>query len=117
MGGPVERAAAILDRAQRATYKEDTDGNVQIGTYQDVEPHLDYAAKCRRIDAEDRGAFGNRGELRRTMAVPFNVILGIAQRLGIPPGQVFDKQYNKRIMKELKGPEFKAFRTTIDKRI
>lgn len=117
MGGSVDRAAAILDRAQRQTYHEDQDGTIRINTYQDVEPHLEYAAKCRRVDAEDRGAFGKRGELRRTMSIPFNVMLLVAQKLGIPGGQIFDKECSKRIMKELKSPEFQGFRVTIDKNI
>lgn len=111
-----ERAASILDGALRTRYHEQ-DEKIGISTYQDVEPHLKYAADCRRVDAEDRGAFGKRGEMRRTMSVPFNVILAVAQKLGIPSGQIFDKEHSKRIMRELKGPEFKGFRTTIDKRI
>lgn len=112
-----KRAVAILDRAQRQTYHEDQDGTIKINTYQDVEPHLRYAADCRRVDAEDRGAFGKRGELRRTMSVPFNVMLMVAAKLGIPQGEIFDKEHSARIMKELRGPEFKGFRTTIDKNI
>ena len=116
MGGEIERAAQILDRAVRQTYQEE-EGKVLVNTYQDVEPHLEYAAKCRRADAEERGAFGRRGELRRTMSVPFNVVLGIAQKLGIPAGQVFDKEHQKRIWKELKSLGYRRFRTTIDKHI
>jgi hypothetical protein len=116
MGGEIERAAQILDRAVRQTYKEE-DGKALVNTYQDVEPHLEYAAKCRRADAEERGAFGRRGELRRTMSVPFNVLLGIAQKLGIPAGQIFDKEHQKRLAKELKSSEYRHFRTTIDKHI
>lgn len=117
MGGQSERAAAILDAAQRQTYHEDHDGTIKLNSFQDVEPHLEYAAKCRRVDSETRGAFGKRGDMRRTMSVPFNVMLLVAQRLGIPAGQIFQKEHSQRIMRELKGSEFKGFRTTIDTRL
>lgn len=107
---------AILDRAHRTTAKEE-DGALLVNTYQDVEPHLEYAAKCRREEWERRGQFGKRGEFRRTMCLPFNIIQATAQRLGIPAGQIFDTENNRRIMKELKRPEFKYFRTTSDRRI
>lgn len=108
--------SAILDRVHRQTAKEE-DGNLVVNTYQDVEPHLEYAAKCRREEWERRGQWGKRGELRRTMVVPFNVMQAVAQQLGIAAGQIFDSEHNKRIMAELKRPEFKLFRTTSDKRI
>lgn len=116
MGGPTERAAAILDRAYRTTYHEQ-DNNVVLNTYQDVQPHLEYAAKCRRADREHRGSFGKRGDMHRTMSVPFNVIAAVAQRLGIPQGQTFQPEHSKRIWKELKKSEFAGFRVTNDKRI
>ena len=116
MGGVTERAAAILDRAHRTTYHEQ-DGNIVINTYQDVEPHLEYAAKCRRAERDTRGHFGKRGDLHRTMSVPFNVIAAIAQCLGIPQGQALQSEHSKRIMKELKRSEFAGFRVTNDKRI
>ena len=106
--------AAILDAAHRVTAREDADGNVLVNTYQDVEPHLEYAAKLRRADAEERGAFGRRKDLHHTMSVPFNLIQAVAQQLGIPQGQIFDKEYSQRIYAELKKPEFARFRTTID---
>lgn len=109
----MEHAQRVLDNAHRLTAK-DEDGNLLVNTYQDVEPHLEYAAKCRRVDAEDRGAFGRRGEFRRTMVIPFNIMLGVAQKLGIPAGQIFDKEHQQRISRELKSTEFKNFRTTID---
>lgn len=117
MGGFTERAARILDRAHRQTYHEIGDGKVAVRTYQDVEPHMEYAAKCRRADAEARGRFGKRPDIHHTMSVPFNVILAAAQKLGIPQGQIFQPDQQKRIMKELKRKEFAAFRTTNDKQI
>ena len=100
----------------RQSYHEEDD-KIFIRTYQDVEPHLEYAAKCRRADAEERGAFGKRADLHRTMSVPFNVMLIVAQKLGIPQGRIFESEHMKRIVQELKRPEFSGFRTTIDKNI
>ena len=117
LDAPTKRALAIQDAAHKVTARADGDALV-VNTYQDVEPHLDYAAACcRRVDAEDRGHFGKRGDMRRTMSVPFNVIAAVCQRLGIEPRHAFDKEYAARIWAELKGPEFKAFRTTIDAKI
>lgn len=100
----------------RQFYHEEDD-KIFIRTYQDVEPHLEYAAKCRRADAEERGTFGKRSDLHRTMSVPFNVMLIVAQKLGIPQGRIFESEHMKRIVQELKRPEFSGFRTTIDKNI
>lgn len=116
MGGEVERAARILDRAHRTTYHEQ-DGSIVVNTYQDVEPHLEYAARCRRAERDTRGHFGKRSDFHHTMSVPFNVFTVVAQRLGIPQGQALQPEYSKRIMKELKRSEFAGFRTTNDKRI
>ena len=114
---PLNREAALQDAAHQVTVGTDTDGNVLVKTYQDVEPHLDYAAKMRRADAEERGAFGRRKDIHPTMSVPFNVIQAVAQRLGIAEAQIFEAEHSKRIYAELKRPEFARFRTTIDKLI
>jgi hypothetical protein len=107
---------AILDRACRTTYHEQDD-KIVVNVYQDVGPHLEYAAKCRRAEAEGRGSFGKRSDLHRTMSVPFNIIAAVAQRLGIPQGLAMQPEYSKRIWTELKRSEFKPFRVTNDKRI
>lgn len=108
--------ARVMDATMPQSYQEE-DGNIYIHTYQDVEPAMDYAKACRREDAERRGRFGKHPDLHRTMSVPFNVILACAQRLGIPQGAVFETEHMRRIVTELKSPEFAAFRTTIDKKI
>lgn len=90
------------------------DGNTLLHYYQDVEPHIEYAAKCRREDAERRGAFGKRQEFRRTMAVPFNVILKICNETGL---NFFEPEDAKHILRILKNPDYRAFRTTTDKNI
>ena len=107
---------AIADRAHRQIYHEQ-DGNLVVRSYQDVEPHLKYCAQVRRAERESRGSFGKRSDLHRTMAVPFNVILAAAQRLGFRPRQIFEKEASQRIYAELKRPEFKLFRTTNDQHI
>lgn len=116
MNTEIERATRILEATLKTTAKEE-DGNLLVHTYQDVEPHLEYAAKCRRVDAEDRGAFGKRAEFRRTMSVPMNIMMNIASKLGIPMGQIFDKEHQKRITRELKSSEYAYFRVTTDRAI
>lgn len=98
---------------QHVAYHEE-DGNTILNYYQDVEPHMEYAAKCRREDAERRGAFGKRAEFRRTMSIPFNVILSICNRYKL---NFFDPEDAKVVLGIAKGPEYRAFRTTIDKNI
>lgn len=112
----VERAQRLIDATVRLTAKEE-DGSVLVNTYQDIGPHLEYAQRCRRADAEGRGTFGRRAEFRRTMVIPFNVMLGVAQKLGIPAGRIFETEYQRRITRELKSAEYKYLRTTIDTRI
>lgn len=113
----IDREGAIQDAAMPSDISTDTDGNVLVKTYQDVEPHLEYAAKLRRADAENRGRFGKRRDLHHTMSVPQNVILAVAAQLGIPAGNIFGTEESKRIGAELKRSEFARFRTTIDKLI
>lgn len=116
MGGVTERAARILDRAMRTQYHVE-DGKEVVSTYQDVQGHLDYAAKCRRAEAEGRGDFGKRPFMHRTMAVPMNVLLGIVQKLRLPPSAIFDPEVSKRVWNEVKGSDYKNFRVTNDKRL
>ena len=101
----------------KTTYHEHADGSFSLNVYQDVEPHIEYAKACARADAEARGKFGKRGDLRRILSIPMNVLLAVAQRLGIPAGQIFEVEYNRRIVAELKRAEFKVFRTTTDKHL
>ncbi len=105
-----------LESALRTSVHEE--GNaVRLQTYQDVEPHLRYAEACRREDWERRGAFGKRAEFRRTMSIPTNVMMMVAQKLGIAPKDIFNKEHSKRIMRELKSGDYSKFRTVCDKRI
>lgn len=93
---------------------DNMNGDVSVQTYQDVEPHLEACAAERRVDAEERGAFGKRGEWRKTMSVPFNVINDICLKHGL---NFYDTEDAKKIARILKGVEYKNFRTTIDKNI
>jgi hypothetical protein len=112
----VNDKAQVLDSTLQTTVLED-DAQVVVRSYQDVEPHLEYCERVRRVDAEDRGAFGKHADFHQTMSVPFNVILEIAQKLGISFANVFDSECQKRIIRELKSGEYKRFRTTNDKNI
>ncbi len=112
MGGEAERAAKILDSAHRTTYHEE-DGKIGIKTYQDVEPHLEYAKKCRRADAEERGRFGKRGDMHRTMSLPFNIIQKICLEHRL---DFYNKDDAKKILAIAKR-DYPAFRVTVDKKI
>lgn len=99
------------------TVAHEVEDKLVIQTYQDVEPHLKICERERRVDREHRTAFGKRGELRRTMSVPNNIMMKVCQDLGIQPGDMFNPEFSRRIWAELKKPEYKYFRTTNDKRI
>ena len=105
--------AKLLDTTQKTTYHEQ-DGNIVVNSYQDVEPAMEYAAKARRADREERGAFGKRKELHRTMSVPFNVIQMICVKHSL---DFFNPEHSRAILKILKTPEYAAFRTTADRNI
>lgn len=111
MGGEKERAAKLLDSAYRTTYKEE--GNkVLVNHYQDVEPHLEYAKNMRRADAEERGAFGKRGDMHQTMSLPFNIIQQICAEHHL---DFYNSEDAKKIVKIAKR-DYPWFKTTIDKR-
>lgn len=101
----------------RQFYHGHSDGSFTIRTYQDVGPHLKYAADMRRADREERGAFGRRRDWHHTMSVPVNVIYAVAERLGIQGKDLFGREEQRRIMSELKRGEFAGFRTTTDAKI
>lgn len=107
MGGPKERAETILDRSLRTTYHEQ-DGKTLIHTYQDVEPHLEYAKKCRREDRERRGKFGKRGEMHRTMSLPMNIIQTICAQYGL---DFYQPEDAKKIL-AIARRDYPAFKTS-----
>lgn len=113
MGGKVEKAARILDRAHHVTAHDLGRDGIGLKTYQDVEPHLEYAKKCRRADAENRGRFGKRGDMRRTMAIPFNILMQVSNKHHL---NFFDPEDAKKILKVVKR-DYPEYKTTIDKRI
>jgi hypothetical protein len=100
------------------TLKAHEQGDNLIVTYHaDVEPILKSAHDQRRADAEDRTAFGVRREFRKTMSIPPVIMLQVCEKLGIPFGEVFNKEHQARIAAELKGPDYKAFRCVTDRKI
>lgn len=112
MGGQADRAAKIL--GMRQTFHPE--GNrFRINTFQDVEPHLEYAARMRR-EFRERGA-NRKSAFRARTSAPFNVILGVAQKLGIPAKDVFEPEQNARIWKELNSSDYKNFRLRDGKRL
>ena len=111
MGGPADKAAQILDRAHRVTAHEMDNGSIAVHAYQDVEPHLEYAAKCRREDAERRGRFGKRGDMRRTMTIPFNVLMEVSNTHHL---NFFEPEDAKKILAIVKR-DYPAFKTTNDR--
>jgi hypothetical protein len=100
----------ILDSAHRVT-AHDAGDKLLVNTYQDVEPHLEYAKKLRRADAEERGSFGKRRDFHHTMSLPFNVIQSICATHGL---DFFDKDDAKKIVAIAKR-DYPAFKTSIDK--
>lgn len=97
----------------KLTYHE-VDDKMVIHYAQDVEPTLEMAKRARREDAE---RFGAKSELRRTMRIPNNIWLQVCAKLGIPFGECFQSEHQKRIMAELKSSEYAAFRTVNDVKI
>ena len=99
------------------TVKAHEDGNnLVLQYYQDVEPVMEAAAAARREERE-AGKFDNKrmkSEFRRTMMVPFNVLMEITQKTGL---DFFNPGDAKEIMKILKRPEYAQFRTTNTKNL
>jgi hypothetical protein len=85
---------------------------VVLNYYQDVEPILDAAAAARREDRE-RTAFQKSSEFKRTMIVPFNVLMQIRTERGL---DFLNPEHSKAIVKLLKTSEYAGFRTTNKKR-
>lgn len=92
---------------------DEMSGDTIVRTYQDVEPHLEACAAERRENREHT-AFGKRGDMRKTMSVPFNVINSICLEHGL---DFFNPEHAKMILKILKGSDYKKFRTSEAKRI
>ena len=101
---------AILDQAHKVTAHENGDDLV-LRTYQDVEPHMEYAAKLRRADAEERGRFGKRPDFHKTMSLPFNIIQQICAKHRL---DFFNSEDAKKITAIAKR-DYPAFKTSVDK--
>jgi hypothetical protein len=87
---------------------ENNDERVALKYTQDVEPALIAAADARREDRE-RGAFQRSHEMKRTMVVPFVVLMQIERETGL---SYLNKEDAKRISQILKGPDYAKFRCT-----
>jgi hypothetical protein len=105
-----DRAKRILDRAHHVT-AHDIDGKLVLNTYQDVEPHLEYAKKMRRADAEARGRFGKRRAFHPSVSPPFNVIQKICMEHKL---DFFNKDDAKKVVAIVKR-DYPHFKTSIDK--
>lgn len=104
---------SALDTRHKQTGVDKGDDGLFVHYYQDVEPIMDIAARERRIDRE-RTVFQRRPEFRRTMTVPFNILLKLKTERGL---DFLNPDHSKAIAKILKSGEYKAFRTVNDKRI
>jgi hypothetical protein len=82
------------------------DEAVAVHYYQDVEPVMDACKVARDHDS------GPKGEFRRTMQIPMIVIQALCDKYKL---DFFNSEHAQRIMKILRGPDFKVFRTVNDK--
>jgi hypothetical protein len=87
---------------------ENNDERVVLKYTQDVEPALIAAADARREDRE-RGAFQRSHDMKRTMVIPFAILMQIERETGL---SYLNKEDSKIIAKILKGPDYAKFRTT-----
>lgn len=101
----------------RIQYHELDESKIVLTYSQDIEKHLAAAKAARRNDAEYRTAFGKRPEFRHAMHVPVIEIYKVCAKLGIPLGELFEPHQQKRIIAELKGPEYRDLRVVNDVRI
>lgn len=84
------------------------DERVVLDYTQDVEPALIAASDARREDRE-RGAFQKTHEMKRTMVVPFVVLMQIERETGL---SYLNREHAQAIGKILKGPDYAKFRCT-----
>ena len=107
-----ERAAQRISTAQRVTAHDLGDRGLAVNHYQDVEPIMDICARERRVDRE-RTAFKKRGEFRRTMSIPFNILMKVSKEHNL---NFFDKDDAKKV-KAIVARDYPVFKTVNDKRI
>lgn len=101
------RAAIYDDGETHQLATEDAmSGDTIVRTYQDVEPHLEACKAERRADREH--GLSKRGDWRKTMSVPFNVLHDICLKNGL---DFFNPDHSKKIAGILKSSEYKYFRT------
>lgn len=100
-----------IDPTQKVTAHDMGDDGLVVNYYQDVEPVLDLCARERREDRE-RTHFQKRGEFRRTMVVPLNILMKIREERGL---DFLNPEHSKAVVKLLKTSEYAYFRTVNDK--
>ena len=109
----VKKAVAeVLDTSHKMTAHDLGEEGLAVNYYQDVEPLMDICARERREDRE-RTVFQKRPEFRRTMAIPFNILMKVSNELGL---NFMNPEDAKTILKVLKR-DYPAFKTVNDKRI
>ena len=92
-----------------ARYHEEDDKTI-ITYHQDIEAHLKLAHYERSVDSR----VAKKGEFRKTMSIPFNIVQKLMNETGL---DFFKTDDAKAIMKILKKPEYAAFRTVADRKI
>lgn len=109
----VKKAVAeVLDTSHKMTAHDLGPDGLAVNYYQDVEPLMDICARERREDRE-RTVFQKRPEFRRTMAIPFNILMKVSNELGL---NFMNPEDAKTILKVLKR-DYPVFKTVNDKRI
>lgn len=82
-------------------------GDTVVRTYQNVEAHLKACADERRANREHT-RYGRRGEFRKALSIPFNVLMEISSKYHL---NFFDADDSKKILKIARSSEYKKLRT------
>lgn len=85
-------------------------GDLILSYHQDVEPQLEEAKAARNAIC----TVEKKSEFRRTMTIPFNVLLEICTKYNL---NFYEPEDAKVILKILKGSDYKNFRTVPDKHL
>jgi hypothetical protein len=107
-----EELVESLDTSHKVTAHDLGEEGLAVNYYQDVEPLMDICARERREDRE-RTAFQKRPEFRRTMSIPFNILMEISNKYHL---NFMEPEDAKKILAIAKR-DYPAFKTVNDKRI
>jgi hypothetical protein len=94
-------------QSEHVVRAHEEDGNLILSYHQDIEEHLKLAHYERSLDSRVQ----KKHEFRKTMTVPFNIIMQICNDTGL---DFFNPGDAKAIVEILKRPEYAAFRTVAD---